>query len=157
MASNAPPQSRPRWYTLAMGLAEVEMKLREFALSFPEATEEFPWGERAVKVKKKVFLFMRRSEDALSLSVKLPQSNEFALHFAFATPTRYGLGKSGWVTCRFTNMKELPDLAMLRDWIRESFRAVAPAKLREQLEAAGGEIVSSAGSNARSRSPRKKK
>jgi len=33
-------------------------KVRELALSYPETTEEFPWGDRVVKVKGKVFVFM---------------------------------------------------------------------------------------------------
>jgi hypothetical protein len=38
---------------------EIETALRDCALGFPEAVEEFPWGERAIKVKGKVFLFIR--------------------------------------------------------------------------------------------------
>ena len=32
--------------------------LRAFALRLPRAREEFPWGERVIKVGKKVFVFM---------------------------------------------------------------------------------------------------
>jgi hypothetical protein len=35
---------------------QIETALRDYALGFPEATEDFPWGERAIKVKGKVFL-----------------------------------------------------------------------------------------------------
>ena len=38
--------------------AKIEALLRKHALSYPEAYEEFPWGERAIKVKGKVFVFM---------------------------------------------------------------------------------------------------
>ena len=75
--------------------------LRQFALGFPEAHEEFPWGECAVKVRGKTFLFMSIGDDGLRLSVKLPASREFALEYPFTKPTRYGLGKSGWVTSSF--------------------------------------------------------
>ncbi|MBA3709787.1 MAG: hypothetical protein H0W83_13320, partial [Planctomycetes bacterium] len=34
--------------------------LRAFALAFPGAYEDFPWGERVVKVAKKVFVFLGR-------------------------------------------------------------------------------------------------
>jgi predicted DNA-binding protein (MmcQ/YjbR family) len=114
-------------------LSRAEAALRETALAYPEAYEEFPWGERAVKVKAKVFLFMYRGEDFLSVTVKLPVSGQVALALPFAEPTGYGLGKSGWVTARFTPADDVP-LAMLQEWIDESFRAVAPKKLLAKLE-----------------------
>lgn len=107
---------------------KLEAALREVALAFPEATEDFPWGERAIKVKKKVFLFMRASTEGLSLGLKLSHSNAFALTLPFCEPTHYGLGKSGWVTAKFAP-KEKPPLPLLAEWIAESYRAVAPQRL----------------------------
>ncbi len=107
----------------------AEAALRSHALLYPEAHEDFPWGERVVKVRGKVFLFLGKPEDGgLSLSVKLPGSASFALGLAFASPTGYGLGKSGWVTARF-GPREKPPVELLRHWIDESYRAVAPSKL----------------------------
>src|SRR6476620_5271248 len=81
---------------------KAEAALRAFALRFPGAREEFPWGDRVVKVGKKVFVFMGTTEDGgFGLSVKLPASGPMALLLPFATPTGYGLGKSGWVSARF--------------------------------------------------------
>jgi predicted DNA-binding protein (MmcQ/YjbR family) len=104
--------------------------LRLLGLSFPEATEDHPWGETALKVKGKVFVFMSLTEKGLSLSTKLPESNALALELPFAKPTGYGLGKSGWVSARFTeeDEDEVPT-DILRAWIEESYRAVAPKKL----------------------------
>ena len=107
----------------------AEAALRSHALSYPEAHEDFPWGERVVKVRGKVFVFLGRPQDGgLSLSVKLPGSASFALGLPFASPTGYGLGKSGWVTARF-GPREKPPVELLRHWIDESYRAVAPRKL----------------------------
>jgi predicted DNA-binding protein (MmcQ/YjbR family) len=78
-----------------------------------------------IKVKGKVFLFLGKHEEKLGLSVKLPSSATFALGLPFASPTRYGLGKSGWVTARFALREKLP-LDLLMKWIDESYRAVAP-------------------------------
>ena len=108
-------------------------KLRAFALSFPETHEDRPWGEYAIKVKGKTFLFIGES-DGLSLSVKLPQSREFALEYPFSKPTAYGLGKSGWVTAHF-KAKEKPPLDILQAWIGESYRAIAPKKVLALLDA----------------------
>ena len=108
-------------------------ELRRFGLSLPEAVEEAPWGHCALKVRKKTFAFLSNEADAeLSLSVKLPVSRDFALIFDFAEPTGYGLGRSGWVTARFAS-GEKPDLDLMKRWIAESYRAVAPKKLAAAL------------------------
>ena len=107
--------------------------LRAFGLSHPEAVEEFPWGHSALKVRGKTFVFLNLDDEELSLSVKLPVSRDFALIFDFAEPTGYGLGRSGWITARFKDGEE-PDMDLMRRWIRESYRAIAPKKLSAGLE-----------------------
>jgi predicted DNA-binding protein (MmcQ/YjbR family) len=109
-----------------------ELALRDFALSYPESHEDFPWGHRALKVRGKAFAFMSRDEAGLSLSVKLPASAEGALQFPFCEPTHYGLGRSGWVTASFEPRTAVP-VDVLRSWIDESYRAVAPKKLVADL------------------------
>jgi predicted DNA-binding protein (MmcQ/YjbR family) len=119
--------------SIPKGVAGV---LRTLALSYPGAHEEFPWGERVVKVKGKVFVFLGR-EDPIGISVKLPQSRLMALALPFASPTAYGLGKSGWVTAQF-KPREKPPVDVLKAWIDESYRAVAPKKLVAELDARAG-------------------
>lgn len=104
-----------------------EAALRDFALTYPEAHEEFPWREHVIKVQKKVFVFFGHPEDdELLVVVKLPKSHEVAvLLYAFASPTGYNLGKSGWVTAQFAPDDD-PPIEILREWIDESYRAVAP-------------------------------
>ena len=102
--------------------------LRRYGLSLPEAVEEAPWGHCALKVRKKTFVFLNREGGELSLSVKLPVSRDFALIFDFAEPTGYGLGRSGWITARFRGGDEV-DLELMRRWIEESYRTIAPKKL----------------------------
>jgi predicted DNA-binding protein (MmcQ/YjbR family) len=115
-------------------MSPAEAALRKHALSYPEAHEDFPWGERVVKVKGKVFLFLGKHEEMLGLSVKLPGSGSFALGLPFASPTPYGLGKSGWVTARFAR-RDKPPLELLMKWIDESYRSVAPKRLVAALDA----------------------
>ena len=112
--------------------ARAEEKLRQFALAYPEAVEEFPWGERAIKVRKKVFVFVEADGGGLRLSLKLPDSAGFALSQPFVTPTGYGLGKAGWITARFDKGERAP-VDVLCDWIDESYRAIAPKTLVKQL------------------------
>jgi predicted DNA-binding protein (MmcQ/YjbR family) len=114
----------------------AQATLRALALAYPGATEDFPWGETVVKVNKKVFVFLGRDEgEEWGLSVKLPSSREVALLLPFAQPTGYGLGKSGWVSASF-GPKDEPPIEMLREWLDESYRAVAPKKLVASLDGA---------------------
>jgi predicted DNA-binding protein (MmcQ/YjbR family) len=112
--------------------AAIAKKLRSHALSYPETTEAFPWGESAFKVKGKTFVFMRLEGDELSFSVKLPHSRARALALPGSEPTHYGLGAKGWVTLRPTakTSVELPF-----SFVDESYRAIAPKRVLEQLRA----------------------
>lgn len=108
--------------------------LRAFGLALPETVEDFPWGHTALKVRGKTFAWLDKDKEAgtLSLTVKLPASRDFALVFDFAEPAGYGLGRSGWISCRFT-AGEAADLDLMKRWIVESYRAVAPKKLAAQV------------------------
>ena len=131
------PGRRPK--TGSAGLRRVSRALRDYALSFPGATEDFPWGERVAKVKGKVFVFLGADPvpgGPIGLSVKLPESGRDALDLPFAKPTGYGLGKAGWVSARFEATDDAP-LEILKGWIEESYRAVAPKKLVAELESSG--------------------
>lgn len=116
-------------------LESLELELRDYAMTFPETTEDHPWGHRAMKVKGKTFVFLGGEKEAkvLSLSVKLPSSRDVALDLPFAEPTGYGLGKSGWVSARFDKLSAVP-LDLLKAWIAESYRAIAPKKLVKALD-----------------------
>jgi len=115
-------------------LSRALQTLRRFALRYPEAKEDFPWGDRTVKVRGKIFAFLGQGDGTLNLTVKLPQSADAALGLPFTSPTRYRLGRSGWVSARFPDGRALP-LDMFCDWIDESYRAVAPASLVRALPA----------------------
>jgi predicted DNA-binding protein (MmcQ/YjbR family) len=116
-------------------LSRAEAALRDHALAYPEAHEDFPWGHRVVKVKGKIFLTLHQEGGSLNLSVKLPLSGRISLTFPFASPTGYGLGKSGWVTAKFAATDDVP-VDMLREWVDESFRAIAPKRVLAKLESA---------------------
>ena len=113
-------------------LSRAVQALRRVALSYPEAVEDFPWGDRTIKVRGKIFLFLGQDKETLNLTVKLPESADAALGLPFTSPTRYRLGRSGWVSARFPKNSEIP-LDMFRDWIDESYRAVAPSSLVRTL------------------------
>ncbi|MEZ0306715.1 MAG: hypothetical protein ACAH21_02240, partial [Ramlibacter sp.] len=78
----------------------VQKAIKTWGLAFPGAHSKSPWPEHDdLVVKDKTFAFMSVAGRPLSVTVKLPVSREQALQHAFAKPTGYGLGKSGWVTC----------------------------------------------------------
>jgi predicted DNA-binding protein (MmcQ/YjbR family) len=107
-------------------------RLAAHALTLPETWEDHPWeGDRVAKVRKKIFAFLP-SDDAGSLGVKLPRSGGYALTLACSTPMAYGLGKHGWMTISLAHAAH-PEVAILCDWIDESYVAVAPKTLGARL------------------------
>ena len=100
-------------------------------LSLPGAHEDFPWGESVAKVQKKVFVFLGKPDDLTGVSVKLVRSHGYVASQAYASPTGYGLGKAGWLDIRFGS--KAPSLALITEWVIESYCAVAPKKLISQL------------------------
>lgn len=109
--------------------------LEEFALSLPEAWPDSPWGDRVVKVGKKIFVFLSRSDATRpSATFKLPDSRDHALSYPEAFPTGYGLGKHGWVTVMIDAVPP-EEHEVLLDFVEESYRAVATKTLVKRLDA----------------------
>ena len=108
--------------------------LRAFAFNLPEAWEDHPWGDTVAKVGEKVFVFLGspHPDGTFGFSVKLPLSNEEALSLPFTEPTGYGLDRAHWVTVHAA--QDAP-LDLFTAWIEESYRAMAPKRLVEQLDA----------------------
>lgn len=110
--------------------------LEEFALSLPEAWPDAPWGDRVVKVGKKIFVFLSRSDATRpSATFKLPESRDHALAYPEAVPTGYGLGKHGWVTVTIDAVPA-EEHEVLFDFVEESYRAVATKTLVKRLDVA---------------------
>ena len=119
-----------------VSVKQAEKKLITFALNYPAAVLQHPWGHDAVKVRGKMFAAFGGAESpkAFSMTVKLPVSSEMAVTLAWAEPTGFGLGKSGWVTARLTAGSGV-DLDTMKGWIGQSYRAVAPKALVKPLAA----------------------
>ena len=135
MARKSSPSDAPlaaaRRSSSATDLAIRE--LRELGLSYPGAHLKSPWpGHEDLAVKDRTFAYLPPEGEPFSISCKLPDSSHIALLLPYATPTGYGLGKSGWVTA--TPPAGTPiDVAMFKQWIDESYRAQAPRSLVKQL------------------------
>ena len=111
----------------------TRQKILQFALAFPGAWEDHPWEEDVVKVGKKIFVFLGTVDSSdPGMTVKLDDSHEQALAVPGSAPTGYGLGRAGWVTVPFHNTT--PPLDVLKDWVEESYRRVAPKQLIAGLD-----------------------
>jgi len=113
-------------------MASTREKVRAFALTLPEAVEDHPWGEDVAKVRGKVFVFLG-SHASRRITVKLDESHSHALSIERAESTGYGLGRSGWVTVPLR--ADGVHLELLRDWVEESYRIVAPKRAVAELDA----------------------
>jgi predicted DNA-binding protein (MmcQ/YjbR family) len=118
-------------------MADTRARVREFALSLPEASEDFPWGETVAKVNRKVFVFLGPDSGSGRplMTVKLDESHGHALSIEGAEPTGYGLGRAGWVNVPLH--AEGVTLDLLRDWVEESYRIIAPKRLVAELDCRG--------------------
>lgn len=139
----AAPTDRPRYPKpdavlvpegTSEAIAACLKAMQAAALAYPETFEDFPWEHRVVKVRGKIFLFLDGGPNGLRVNLKLPHSAEGLLALPFASPTPYGLGRSGWVTLAFAG-DEAPPTALLLKGLEESYRAVAPKKLVAAWEA----------------------
>jgi predicted DNA-binding protein (MmcQ/YjbR family) len=113
-------------------------ELKAFGLDFPGAHLKSPWpGHEDLAVRDKTFAFMSVEGEPFSISCKLSYTGYEALQLPYASPTHYGLGKSGWVTFAPTDA-QIPPIAQLKEWIEESYRARAPRKLVKELDSRAG-------------------
>jgi hypothetical protein len=110
---------------------------RKFALSLPEAFEDFPWGQPVIKVATgskwpPLFLWLGlRDADTHAVYVKLTTAYDQAIAIAGAFPTAMsGVGQWG----RLTIPLPVRDIDLLLDWVDESYRNVAPKRLVARLE-----------------------
>ena len=125
-------------------------QLRAFGLAYPGAHPKSPWpGHLDLAVNDKTFAYLSLEGEPLHISCKLPQSSAVALMLPFCKPTPYGLGKSGWVSADLGGV-DAP-IEMLKQWIDESYRAVAPKTFVKRLD---GEGASAAKPRAKVSRPR---
>lgn len=109
-------------------------ELRAWGLTYPGAHSKRPWpGHDDLAVNDKIFAHLPAYGEPFSMSCKLKYTSDVALQLPYAEPTGYGLGRSGWVTFR-PKEDEMPPPEQLKEWVDESYRAVAPKKLVKELD-----------------------
>jgi predicted DNA-binding protein (MmcQ/YjbR family) len=113
--------------------AAIEERIRELALSFPEAYEDRPWGDFPVfKVgANKVFGWASIEGEAVNVTVKLTAEEREIAHLLPYVRTASYVGRYGWVTAEVTDQESL-DAAL--EWLRESYWLKCPAELKAAVE-----------------------
>ena len=105
--------------------------IRAFALRFPAAREDHPFGPDAhvFKVGDGSTMFAILGDGPpVTVTLKLTrEEREVALELPFVTEARY-VGRYGWVTA---SIEDEPAFDAVCEWIRESYWLKAPKDLRE--------------------------
>ena len=96
-------------------------------------------GRRRVRCAGRSSSSWARSPRSRRISVKLDESNAHALSIDGAEQTGYGLGKAGWVTVPLR--AKGVNVALLREWVEESYRIVAPKRLVAELDGAAAQTT----------------
>jgi predicted DNA-binding protein (MmcQ/YjbR family) len=111
-------------------------ELEAIVARLPEATRvdiEAWGGEPTFRVNGKNFVFA--SQDATSLSVKLPKDEADAVVATDrnAEPTGYGLGRAGWISVSLPRRVSARRWREIEEWVRTSYTLVAPKRLAKQV------------------------
>ena len=107
-------------------------RLEAIALRLPLAVRfdiEAWGGEPTFRVNNKNFVFA--NPEGTSISVKLPKEEAAAVVAtdARAEPTRYGLGRHGWISVNIPYRTSTRRWLEIEEWIRTSYVLVAPKRL----------------------------
>lgn len=107
-------------------------KLRKLCLKLPEAVEKVAWGDPTFRVKDKIFAMQKGNYDGGRPCVWLKLGPGGQQHLVRSEPALYFVppyvGSKGWVGV-WLDGRSVP-WARLGELIAESYRLIAPARLR---------------------------
>jgi predicted DNA-binding protein (MmcQ/YjbR family) len=99
-------------------------RLKTFAMAFPDAREEYPFGAETTMYKAangKMFALCGETDVGIDVSLKLtPEEGEEALTLPFVRPAPY-MARHAWINARVSNPVEFD---MLVQWVRRSHELV---------------------------------
>lgn len=115
--------------------------LRKFALSYPDAREGIACKgttleKRTITAGGKAFLFI----GAADLMLKLRDSLAEAADVVRQAPAHGKVGANGWVTITLAGIDATP-VEMLKRWVDESYRLLAPKRLVAALDASPRDLA----------------
>jgi predicted DNA-binding protein (MmcQ/YjbR family) len=117
----------------AVRLSTIERRIRDVAMSFPEAYEDRPWGDFPVfKVgQNKVFGWAVVEDGAVHVTVKLTADEREIAHLLPFVRTASYVGRYGWITASVTDKESLESAL---EWLRESYWLKCPTELKAAVE-----------------------
>ncbi|HMQ07039.1 MAG TPA: MmcQ/YjbR family DNA-binding protein [Saprospiraceae bacterium] len=101
-------------------------RIRNFALSFPKATEETHFDKTSFRVKKKIFATFDAKTNKLCLKLSEIEQDIFSLinrQVIYPVPNQWG--KKGWTLIELDKL----DNEILLDALRKAYCTVAPKSL----------------------------
>lgn len=103
--------------------------IREKAASYPEVAKGTSCTQSAFKAGRGTFLFIGPGPkgEGFKAMFKLRESMPDAEAWAAAEPARFEVGKTGWVTARFTAQQPLPR-TIWEPWLDESYAITTKKK-----------------------------
>lgn len=81
------------------------------------------------KVNKRIFVFLGSpggAEPVVTVRLRGEAAHGHATSIPGAFPSRYGLGRAGWVSIPLG--KDAPVAELLCDWVEECYRVIAPKR-----------------------------
>jgi hypothetical protein len=116
---------------------DLHAALFKFAMRFPGAEEGIACEGTAIEqpsvhVGKKSFLFVGKTR----IMLKLSESVSECVLLAKEQPRVYKSGAGGWTTITIIP-GDLPPVDLLKRWVKESYRLVAPVSAPKKVAAKG--------------------
>ena len=115
-------------------------RLESIVATLPEAVRvdiEAWGGEPTFRVRGKNFVFASQSADGISVKLTKEEAEAVCATDPQCSPTRYGLGRHGWVSVTVPPSTSAARWRELEEWIRTSYTLVAPKSLAKIVESAG--------------------
>ena len=103
--------------------------IRQAAADFPEVAKGTSCNQSSFKAGKGTFLFIGPGAKGIGYKAmfKLKGSMDQARALAEEQPSRYEVGKTGWVTTRFSADDPLPS-TIWESWLEESYALTVGSK-----------------------------
>jgi predicted DNA-binding protein (MmcQ/YjbR family) len=111
--------------------AAYASRIRELALSLPQAYEDRPWGFPVFKVGQNRMFAWLSEHEPVEMTVKLTKEEREIVELLPYTRRASHVGRYGWITATITDDESL-DAAL--EWLRESYWLRAPSELRAAVE-----------------------
>ena len=106
------------------------LAIREAAATFPDVAKGTSCNQSSFKAGKGSFLFIGPGPKGVGFKAmfKLKASMPEAQKLAAQEPKRFEVGRTGWVTTRFTAEEPLPE-SVWKPWLTESYElTIKPTK-----------------------------